>query len=244
MQIRRVMLAVLAVALVAGFAAADTKVVQQHHTDAFTMMKQQQPAKDEQNTIWIGDGRLRSDQGKSSFIVRSDLKKMFMVSHEAKEYYVLDLPLDMKKVLPAGMADQMLQMMKMDAKVTPTEETKKVGEWTARRYDVAISSQMMQMKMQVWASKDIKFDYASFNNLFENIQLLSPGMDAMVQEMRKIDGYQVASETTMTMMGNNVKMTETTLSVEDGTPPAGTYDPPAGYAEKPFDFMKMQQNKK
>jgi hypothetical protein len=244
MQSRRVMFALLAVALVAGFAAADTKLVQQHHTDAFTMMKQQQPAKDEQSTVWIGDGRLRSDQGKSSFIVRTDLKKMFMVNHEAKEYYAIDLPVDMKKLLPPGMADQMMQMMKMDAKVTPSEETKKIGEWTARRYDVAINSQMMQMKMQVWATKDLKLDYASFNTLFENIQLLSPGMDAMVQEMRKIDGYQVASETTMTMMGNNVKSTETTLSVEDGTAPAGTYEPPSGYAEKPFDLMKMQQTKK
>jgi hypothetical protein len=240
----RVLLAILAVALVAGIAAADTKIVQQHHTDAFTMMNKQQPAKDEQNTIWIGDGRLRSDQAKSSFIVRADLKKMYMVNNEAKEYYTIDLPLDMKKLMPPGMADQMAQMMKMDAKVTPTEETKKIGEWTARRFDVAISSAMMQMKMQVWASKDLKLDYGKFNTLFENIQLLSPGMDAMVQEMRKIDGYQVASETTMTMMGNNVKMTETTLSVEDGAAPAGTYDPPAGYAEKPFDFMKMQQMKK
>jgi hypothetical protein len=45
----------------------------------------------------------------------------------------------------------------------------------------------------------------------------------------------------MTMMGNEVGASEKTISIEDLTAPAGTYEPPADYAEKPFDFMARMQ---
>lgn len=243
MQRFRVLSLVVIVAAVATLAAADTKVVKASHTDAFSMMGKTQPAQDEQNTIWLGDGRMRMDQGDSSFIVRADENKMYIVEHDDKKYFVLDLPIDPDKLLPPEMAKQMMQMMKFEATVTPSDETKKVGEWTARRYDVTMNSAMSQMKMVVWATKDIAFDYSGFNSLFEQTKLLAPGMQDVVDEMRKIDGFQVESTTTMSMMGSDMKMSERTLSVEEGTPPAGTYDPPAGYKAEPFDFLKMQQMK-
>jgi len=244
MQRFRVLSLMVVMVACAAAAAADTKVVKASHTDAFSMMGQNQPATDEQNTIWLGDGRMRMDQGDSSFIVRADEKKMYIVNHDDKKYYVVDLPVDPGKLLPPEMAKQMMQMMKFEATVTPSDETKKIGEWTARRYGVTMNSAMAQMKMEIWATKDIAFDYSGFNNLYEQTKLLAPGMEEVVDEMRKIDGFQVESATTMTMMGNEMKMSERTVSVEEGTPPAGTYDPPAGYKAEPFDFMKMQQMNK
>ena len=45
----------------------------------------------------------------------------------------------------------------------------------------------------------------------------------------------------MTMMGNEVGTSEKAISIEEIDPPAGTYDPPPGYTEKPFDFMAQVQ---
>jgi hypothetical protein len=45
----------------------------------------------------------------------------------------------------------------------------------------------------------------------------------------------------MTMMGNDVGTAEKTISIETVDAPSGTYDPPAGYTEKPFDFMQQMQ---
>jgi hypothetical protein len=244
MQLRRVVLSVVMLTLAAGIAAADTKVVKQTHRDAFTIMNKTQPAEDTENVTWIGDGRLCVEQKGSSYIVRNDLKKMYLVDHAAKQYSEVELPIDLKKLLPPEMAQQMsqmMQMMKLDAKVTPTEETKLVGPWKARRYDVAVTSAMMQMKMQVWASKDVKIDYSAFTSMYEQTKLLAPGMEAMVAEMRKIEGFPVASEGSMTMMNSEVKTSEKTVSVEEAAAPAGIYDPPAGYTLKPFDFIKAQQ---
>ena len=35
--------------------------------------------------------------------------------------------------------------------------------------------------------------------------------------------------------------TETAVSIEEATAPAGTYDAPSGYGVEEFDFMKMMQ---
>ncbi len=241
MQSRRAVAAVSVILLAAGVVAADTKIVKATHTDGFQMMGQQQPAKDEESVTWLGNGRLQVNQDGSSFIVRPDQKKMYIVNHGDKTYFELDLPIDISKMLPPGMAEQMMQMMKFDATVTPTQETKKVGPWTARRYDVSMKSAMMQMTSQVWSTTDLKLDFDAFKSMSEQIMLMQPGMADLVAEMGKIDGIQVASEGTMTMMGANVKMSERTVSVDEATPPPGTYEVPAGYAKQAFDFMKMQQ---
>ena len=40
---------------------------------------------------------------------------------------------------------------------------------------------------------------SAFFNLYSNVISLQPGMDAMMDEMRKIDGYVVSQEAAMTM---------------------------------------------
>ena len=59
--------------------------------------------------------------------------------------------------------------------------------------------------------------------------------------MTKIEGLVVEQKGVMTMMGNEVGTSEKTISIDDMAAPAGTYDPPADYTEKPFDFMARMQ---
>jgi len=42
-------------------------------------------------------------------------------------------------------------------------------------------------------------------------------------------------------MGSSMKMTEKVLEVRQGGAPAGAYDPPAGFTEKPFNPMEALQ---
>jgi hypothetical protein len=73
--------------------------------------------------------------------------------------------------------------------------------------------------------------------MYVHLNSLQPGMASAVEELAKIDGFVVAQESVITMMGNDIKSSEQALSIEKATAPAGTYDPPEGYTEKPFDFM-------
>jgi hypothetical protein len=100
---------------------------------------------------------------------------------------------------------------------------------------------MFSMKSTMWATQVEGYDPQAFNSMYVHLNSLQPGMADAVKEMGKIDGLVVEQQGVMTMMGNDVGTSEKTISIDEIDAPAGTYDPPAGYAEKPFDFMSRMQ---
>jgi hypothetical protein len=239
------LLALLAAVSVATVAGADTKIVRKEHSDAYTVMGQNQPARDQTTTTWVAADRMRADQGETSFIVRLDTSSLLVLDHEAKTFSELKLPVDISKMMPPEMAAGMEKMMTFTATVTPSDETKIIGKWKARRYDVKLSSPMVEMTSVVWATKDVGFDIASFTRMGEQILRMQPGMDGIADELSKIDGFQVRQEnTSKMMMGGNaeVKSSEEVVSVEDLPAPAGTYEPPAGYQQRDLDIQSMMRH--
>jgi hypothetical protein len=240
MLVRRTLTALVVVILSAGIAAADIKVVKQTHQDGFTIMGQTQPPEDKEQTTWIGDDRMYMDQGGTATIVRLDLMKLYVIDHDTKSYHVLDLPIDLTKLVPPEM-QPMLAMMQFDVTVTPTEERKQVGEWDARRYDMTMTSQMFSMKTTMWVTKVAGYNPEAFNDMYVHLNSLQPGMADAIKEMTKIEGLVVEQKGVMTMMGNEVGTSEKTLSIDNLTAPPGTYEPSSEYTEKPFDFMARMQ---
>ena len=140
------------------------------------------------------------------------------------------------------MAKGFLEMMTFEVTLTPTDEYKTIGEWKVRRYNMTMTSKMMSAESTMWATTDFDFDQEAFHRLYTEMVSLQPGMADAAKEMRKINGIVVEQETVMTMMGNTtVKSSDTTTSIEKLAPPAGIYDPPPDYTEKPFDFMASMQ---
>lgn len=240
MLIRKILSVLFVLLISAGIAAADLKVIKQTHQDGFTIMGQTQPAEDKQQTTWIGTNMMYMDQGDNVTIVRLDTMKLYVVDHTTKTYHVLDLPVDLSTLVPPEM-QPMLAMMQFEVTVTPTDEHKQVGEWDARRYDMSMTSQMFSMKSTMWVTKVAGYDPEAFNSMYVHLNSLQPGMADAVKEMGKIDGLVVEQQGLMTMMGNEVGTSEKTISIDNIDAPAGTYDPPAGYTEKPFDFMARMQ---
>ncbi len=232
--------------LVAAVAGADTKIVQLSHQDAFTMMGQSQPASDQEQVLWIGDNRMRTDQGTTSLVVRLDRKKMYVLDHEAKTSSSVDLPLDLAQYLPSGMGQQMLEMMRFEAEVTSNGQTKTIGQWSCRGYSVSMKSTMVAIEATYWASTDIDLDVSIYYDMYSQVMAIQPGLQDVVDELRKIEGFVVAQESIsrMSMMGDtSIKSSQTTVSIERTDPPAGTYDVPPGYADQPFDLMAMLQRR-
>ena len=246
MKRRRPVLVLAVLILVAGWAAADTKIVQTTHQDPFTVMGKSHPAKDQEQTLWMGSDRMRMDQGATSTVVRLDLHKMFIIDHEAKTVSTLDLPIDLAALMPPGMGEQMLKMMTFQVEVTPRDETRTVGPWQAHRYDVVMTSPMMTVNATYWATRDVDLDTEPFYTLYQKLLSLQPGMAELAEKMRTIDGFVVAQEAsaTMPMMGGAaMKTTQKVTSIDTADPPQGTYEAPAGYASKPFDFAQMMKNR-
>ncbi len=241
---RKICIIVVGLALVAGTSAADLKVVKIQETDGFTVMGRETPATQEEEVSWIGTDRTRRDSGDQTTIIRLDTNKLYLVHNASKTYNVLDLPIDLEQFMPPGMVEQMKAMMTFEVTITPGDETKQVGDWTARRYDVKLTSKMVNTTMTMWATTDVDFDKASFLKMYEHLNSLNPGLAAMATEMAKVEGFVVEQESTSTMpmMGDTtITRRERAVSVEQADPPPGTYEVPADYSEKPFDFMASMQ---
>ena len=222
-------------------AAADTRLEMKSHTDAFQMMGQSQPAQDKTIRFWIAGDRVLRDDGESAFLYRGDLGKLYLIDHEAKSYSALALPVDVLALIPAEMRGQMegfLQQMAMTATVTPTDERKEINGWSARRYDVHMANAMgMTVDSTVWATEEVAADLEAFRGLYAAMGALQPGGASAVDELLKVRGVPVLSETTVAGMGGSFGSKEELVSAEQEAAPAGTYEVPAGYAEKQFDPM-------
>lgn len=219
--------------------AADFVITKQKHTDAAKVMGRDQPAQDSTEVTWMAKDRMRVEEGERVTIVRADLKKLYMLNLKAKTYTAVDLPFDMKKYVPAEIA-QMLEPMlaQMKTTVTPTTETKKVKEWNATRYTVAMTGPMgASFTQEMWVTKDVAIDPAALKSMQETLMSVSMMAAPMAAEMRKLDGLVLLVERTQTVMGAQIKSKEEVTAIEQKDPAAGLYDLPEGFTEKPFDPM-------
>lgn len=235
-------IAVVVACTALGLVLADTKIVEKHHADAVEIMGQTQPARDQEVTIWIGTDKMRTDSGNSSVITRLDTQKLYIVDHTQKRVLTADLPIDFKALAGemAAMIEPMLEKMAASATVTPTEERKQVGQWNARRYDVDVSSAMMNMAIEMWVSQEIPVDRDNAMKLAATLQQMQPGMKDLVKKMSQIEGYPVKQIFTVEVMGATQKQVQEVISAEEGDAPAGTYEPPADYPQSPLTFQEMQ----
>jgi len=224
-------------------AKGDYLIKKKRHTDAVKIMGQSQPAKDEEGATWMGKDKMREDEGQTkSTVVRFDLKKIYIIEHDKKQYAEIDLPVDFDKVLPPQ-AKQMMQMMKATAKVTQTQETQTINEWNCIKYLVEIGISMMgmemPMKMEMWVTKDLGIDLDQYAQFYSEMISIQPMFKDFGEEFQKIDGYPVKTEMTMSMMGTETRSLEEVISADEMDVPEGTYDIPEGYTKtdtyNPFD---------
>ncbi|MBN2409058.1 MAG: hypothetical protein JXE07_04920, partial [Candidatus Aminicenantes bacterium] len=227
-----------------AFAGADVYVKSKSHTDAFAVMGQSQPAKDETIEQWIGDDKFAHIGPEMSSIV--DLKKnmMVLITHKDKSYVETELPLDISKLLPKEMAQMMAGMMKMTVTVTPNNQSKTIGQWKCSGYDASIQMMMMPIKMAVWASTDVPVDMEKFSKIYSNVIKAQLRLDdAAMAEMMKIKGYWIATETTAEMMGAKMRSATEVVEMTKKNPPAGVYSVPSGYTKKEFLSMEALQQR-
>ena len=243
---KKLLLVLSLVILFFSLVHADVYIKTKSHTDAFEMMGRKQPAKDEVNEQWIGKNKYALISSAQNMIIDLDKKVMYIIYNQTKSYIETKLPLDLTKLIPDQYAS-MLSMIKVTAKVNPNNQTKTIGKWKCSGYDVELNIQAMMamtLKMKVWASTDVPFDWKTY------VQKMQPAImkarsaqmpfgDDVVEEFLKIKGIQIASETTMNIMGANMRVTTEVQDISKKPAPAGIYEVPAGYKKQ--DKLTLRQ---
>jgi hypothetical protein len=179
--------------------------------------------------IWVNEkgDRLRRDEGDTSYILQLDRGKLYVVNHADKTYSELALPVDARKI---GAPPE----MQVTARVTATDETKKIGRWSARKYQVDITSPAgLHLETTVWASPDVA-SHQALTRLAASIAALQPGSADWAQKLAQIEGFPVLQEADVTMGKSRFKTREELVGIETKKAPGGTYEPPAGYTALPY----------
>ena len=177
--------------LTSTFAAADGYVKMKNHTDPISVMGQNRPASDTVTEEWIGQGKMATVSPGSTTILDLEKNAIYMVNHAAKTYVEAALPLDFSKLLPAEIAP-MLQSMKTTLKVTPTGKKKTIGTRSCDEYDVDLNMMMMPMKIKMYATTNVPFDYKNYMEKFYGTLMKSQMLgidDASIGELKKINGF-------------------------------------------------------
>jgi hypothetical protein len=214
----------------ASFAAADIYVKSKMHSDPMSVMGQSQPAQDSFSEQWIGDSLFAMLSEKNSSVLDLTKNILYIINHKAKTYIEAPLPFDFSSILPAQMAT--------------IGQKKTVGTWKCDEYDVTMNMMMMPMKMKVYATTDVPFDLKGYMEKVYGTSLKAQFRmdDASVKEMMKIQGFWIASETNMEMMGAKIRTTTEVVEISKKTPPAGVYSVPAGYTKQAkLSMQDMQQ---
>lgn len=223
-----------AVAL-ASTAGADTLLRLKAHQDPVEVAGQvRQEAIDTEVEVWIGDGRISRTDDATKLILTGD--ELVVANLERRTYSVLELPIDLDELLPPE-ARQMAEMMKIDATVTATGESREIGGWKTRGYEVTITNPAgMAVKIDLWATTDLDVDYAAYRRLASQMMAMQPGGETLLAEMEKIEGIPVLQTTTIDAGGAVVESSEELISSEKKEPPADAYEVPEGFerTEQPF----------
>lgn len=191
------------------------------------------PSQSEPIRIWIhhdpgekGD-RLRRDEGDTSYVLRLDRGKLYVINHADKTYSELALPIDAQKI---GAPPE----MQVKAQVTATGETKKIGSWNVHKYRVDITNPAgLHLDTTVWASPDVA-SHQALTRLAASIAALQPGSADWALKLGQIEGFPVLQEANVTMGTSHFKTREELVGIETKDAPAGAYDPPAGYTAQPY----------
>ncbi|HKH44138.1 MAG TPA: DUF4412 domain-containing protein [Thermoanaerobaculia bacterium] len=222
-------------------AAADTLLTLKNHVDSFKVAGETQPAKDTDIRIWASSGKLRRDEGDTTAILRLDRNKLYVVRHQDKTYSELTLPVDFVRLMPKGSEQAgavWAQQMKLTVQLQPTNETRTVGTWNARKVKMDITNATgMKIASALWVSKDVP-GWTELNRLAATLAALQPGSAAWVSALEGLEGFPVLREERVEAMGARFGTREELVTVETRDANAGTYEPPAGYKEAPFNPLQ------
>jgi len=123
--------------------------------------------------------------------------------------------------------------MKFEITVTPTGDTKKINKWQCKKYNQEVKMGMGPMVSEVWATEELEMDYELYAKFSTAMMAMQPGFsdsfEKAMKELQKIKGVPVFTETTVNMMGMQMKTTQELLEFKKGKAPKGTFDIPKGY---------------
>lgn len=194
------------------------------------------------STQYLAEGRMRMSSGDEDTIVNMKAGTLVIVDHKKKKYS--ETTFDEMRQHFAEMAEMVNanpMMSKMmgkasDVQVTKTSETREILGYTCTKYILSMGENFQQM---LWVTPELKIPieyYEASKAMYAMMGPMATRFEKMLDSMKKIDGFSLATEVNMQVMGRDASSSSEVVEVRKGTIPDEVFAVPAGYKKKKSTF--------
>ncbi|UCE20106.1 MAG: hypothetical protein JSV84_07130 [Gemmatimonadota bacterium] len=215
---------------------ADVHVKLESHTDSYYYGGITYPEENEVWEAWVGDNKSAYISERRSVIVDLNTNMLSFINHLDSTYAEAALPFQWPNLVSEEMAGR-LEMYRTTGTVTESREIKTIGKWACQRYDVNswipyAGGRYDEREIVLWITPDVPIDINVYKQIRTVLRQLRNYDEVLVSELGKIEGYQIASETTTYVKGFGYQSTEWVTDMSERQPPADVYSVPEGYTKK------------
>jgi hypothetical protein len=236
MRILSIALAAACVGAWVFSAKADTCVKMKSHTDEYYYMGEVNPAVDRTTEVWFGKDRVAYVTGTQKFVIDIAAGTLTFVEMRDSSFAVATLPFDWSKLVGKDTLAFLNRYVRR-GEVKETSETKTIGGWKCRRYDVTSwidvdDGRYDEREEKVWVSTDVPVDWDLHRRVSRDALKLANYDDGLIDALVGIDGLSVEVETKIYVRGFSVDSSERIVEAAEKTPPPGLYEAPKGFRNK------------
>jgi len=222
--------AALILVLAAGAAATAA-------ADDLTIVSRETPAKGEPSTStkYITADRMRMSDGANDTIVDLKAGKITNLDHKKKTYYETTFEemqqffAEMNEMLASNpMMETMMGKVK-EVQVQKTGETREIIGYTCTKYVLTMGE---KFKETLWVTPEVKMPVTYYDASKMSYAMMGPmaaRFEKMLDEMKKIDGFPLATDVDMKMMGMDASSRSEVTEISKADISADTFAVPAGY---------------
>jgi hypothetical protein len=216
--------------------AADTCVKIVSHTDEYYYGGETNPAVDRTTEVWYGKDKVAYVTGTQRFVIDAAAGTFTFVETRDSSFATAALPFDWSKLVGKETLAFLTRYVRR-GEIVETTETKTIGGWKCRRFDVATwidveDGRYDEREEKVWVSSDVPIDWDLQRRTARDALKLANYDDALIEALTKIDGLSVEVEARAYVRGFSVNSYERIVEAADSPPPPGMYEVPPGFREK------------
>jgi hypothetical protein len=215
---------------------ADVYIKQKAHTDSYYYGGVTRPAEDSHLEIWIGKKKMAYLEQDLAIKIDMEKNRLLVLDKKEKAYIETTLPPELSQLVEQRLVSR-IQQLQYQGTVTDTGKTKTIGKWKCKEYKInsyflSQGTRVNETDSVIRVSPDVPFDLEAYQQMNTNLLQSRNYNQAFIQELKKLKGFIIESESYFYPKGFSVKSTTTLIEMSQKAPGEFTYSIPAGYTKK------------
>jgi hypothetical protein len=215
---------------------ADVYIKQKVHTDSYYYGGLTHPAEDSDLETWIGKKKMAYFEQDLAIKIDLEKNRLLVLDKKEKTYVETTLPPELSQLVEQRLVSR-VQQLQYQGTVTETGKTKTIGKWKCKEYKINSyflneGARTNETDSVIRVSQDVPFDLETYQQMNAILLQSRNHSQAFIQELKKIKGFMIASESYFYPKGFSVKSTLTIVEMSQKAPGEFTYSVPTGYTKK------------